>query len=71
MKIGNGFARNVSIFDVDNSSSPHTDIRRNNFLVLGEESTEGIIDNIGAAEKIFSIDFCKSKTILLRFTSQW
>ena len=28
-----GFARNVVFFGVDNSSSPHTDYRKNNFLV--------------------------------------
>ena len=33
---GNDLARNVVIFGVDNSSSSHTDNRKNNFLVLGE-----------------------------------
>ena len=34
---GNDFARNVVIFDVDNSSSSHTDNhKKNNFLVLAE-----------------------------------
>ena len=33
----NNFARNVVIFGFDNSSLHHTDDRKNNFLVLGEE----------------------------------
>ena len=35
----NGSARNVVIFGVGNSSSSHTDNRKNNFLVLGEDPT--------------------------------
>ena len=35
------FARNV-IFYIDNSSSSHTDNRKNNFLVVGEGLTQGI-----------------------------
>ena len=48
---GNGFARNVVIFGVDNSSSYQTDNGKNNFLVLGEGPTQGINDSTGAAEK--------------------
>ena len=33
---GNASARNVVIFGVDNSSSSHTDNRKNGFLVLSE-----------------------------------
>ena len=33
---GNDFARNVVIFDVDNSSSTYTNNQINNFVVLGE-----------------------------------
>ena len=33
---GNDSARNVMIFGVDNSSSSHSDNRKNNFLILGE-----------------------------------
>ena len=46
----NGFARNVIIFGVDNSSSSHSDNRKNNFLVLGEGPTYGIDRNFGAPE---------------------
>ena len=48
---GNGFARNIIIFGVDNSSSYHTDNGKNNFLVFGEGPTQGINDSTGAAEK--------------------
>ena len=33
---GDDSARNVAVFGVDNSSSSHTDNRKNKFLVLGE-----------------------------------
>ena len=45
-------ARNVIIFGVDNSSWPHIDNRKNEFLVLGEVPTEGFNGSVGAAEKI-------------------
>ena len=35
----NEFARNFIIFGVDNSSSSHSDNRRNNFLILGGRPT--------------------------------
>ena len=33
---GNDFARNVTIFYIDDNSSSHTDNCKNNFFVLGE-----------------------------------
>ena len=39
---GGGFARNVIIFGVDNTLSPHAENRKNNCLVLGEGPTFGI-----------------------------
>ena len=50
------------IFGVDNSSSSHTDNRKNNFLVLGEGPTSGINNTIGAAEKKISFNFSKANT---------
>ena len=47
----NDFARNVVIFGVDKGSLSHTDNGKNNFLVLGEDPTQGINDSTGAAEK--------------------
>ena len=49
------------MFGVDNSSSSHTDNRKNN-LVLGEGLNENINGSICAAEKKFSINFSKAKT---------
>ena len=49
--IGNDFARNAVIFGVNNSSSSHTDNRKNNFLELGEGPTQGINNSTGSAEK--------------------
>ena len=50
------------IFGGDNSSSSHTDNRKNNFLVLGEGPTSGINNTIGAAEKKISFNFSKANT---------
>ena len=50
-----GFARNVRIFDVDNSLSSYTSNWKNNFLILGE----GINDTTGAAEKPFLVGLVK------------
>ena len=38
----NDTARNVLIFGVNNSPSSNNDTPKNNFLVLGERTTEGI-----------------------------
>ena len=49
---GNHVARNLVIIGVDdNSSSSHTDNRKNYLLVLGEGPTQGINDSTGATEK--------------------
>ena len=58
---GNDFARIVLIFGFDNSSSYHTDDRKNNLLILGEWNTFGLNGSFGAPEKKFSINFCKEK----------
>ena len=58
----NDAARNVIIFGVDNSSSPHVDNRKNNFLVLGEGPTFVINGSFGSPNKMFSINFSKSNT---------
>ena len=50
-------ARNVIIFGFDNSSSSHSDNRKDNFLVLGEGRTYGIDGTFGAPEKKFNINF--------------
>ena len=60
--ISTEFVRNVKIFEVDNSSSPHADNSKNILLVLGEGATDDINSSIGAAEEKFSIDFSKAQT---------
>ena len=52
MSFDNDFAKNVIIFGVDNSSSSHSDNRRNNFFILGEGPTFGINGNFGFREKV-------------------
>ena len=42
----NDSARNVTIFDVDDSSLSHTNNRKNNFLVLGEGNTLVLMEGL-------------------------
>ena len=46
-------------FDVDNSSSYHTNNRKNNFLVSGEIPTYGVNESFGSPEKNFSTNVSK------------
>ena len=59
-KFDNDTARNVIIFDFDNTLSYHAVNGKNNFLVLGEGPTFGNNGNFGSPEKKFSINFSKA-----------
>ena len=59
---GNDYAMDVVTFGVVDSSSCHTDNRKNNFLVLGEWPTYGINGRFGTPEKKFSINFSQVMT---------
>ena len=48
---GNGTARNVIIFGVDNSSSSYVGNLKNNFLILGKGPTFGNNGSFGAPKK--------------------
>ena len=48
---GNDFTGNAVIFEIDNSSSSHSESRKNNFLVLGEGPTYGINGSFGSPGK--------------------
>ena len=50
------------IFDVDNSSSSHSDNRKNNLLVLGEGPSFEINGSFRLPEKRFSINFTKANS---------
>ena len=56
-----GFAKNVSIFGVDNSSSSHTDNLKNDFLILGKGNTFGNNGCFGASEKKVALIFLKQR----------
>ena len=58
----NDTARNVIIFDVDNSSSSHSDNQKNDFLVFGKAPTFGINGRFGTPEKKFDINFSNANT---------
>ena len=51
MEFDNDYARNVIIFDVDNSSLSQADNLKDNFLVLGDRDTLGIYRSFCAPEK--------------------
>ena len=54
--IGNEIGRNVIIFGVDMSSSPHIDNKKKDILILGKGPTQGLEHTL-SAEKIYSINF--------------
>ena len=55
---------NVVIFGVDNSSLSHSGNHKNNFLILNEVPTFGIIGSLGSPEKNFSFNFTKAKSFV-------
>lgn len=57
------FARNIVIFGADNSSSRHSDNRRNNFLVIGHETTDVINNSVATVEKKLVVNFAKSNLL--------
>ena len=56
--IGNDTGRNVIIFGVDMSSSPHIDNKKKDILVLGKGPTQRLEHTL-TAEKLYSINFAK------------
>ena len=58
---GNDFARNVVIFGFGNSSSSHTDNRKNYFLELGEGTTSGINRSFSSPEKSLVFTLVKQR----------
>ena len=58
---GNDFARNFVIFGVDNSSLSHTNIRKNNFLLLHEGPSDDINNNTGVTVKKIVITLVKKR----------
>ena len=59
---GNDSARNVIIFEFDNSSSSHTDNLKNEILILGNGQSFGINGSFGASEKKIEINFSNVTT---------
>ena len=55
---GNVVGRNVIIFGVDMSSSPHIDNQKKGILILGKGSTQGL-EHALTAEKMNSINLPK------------
>ena len=61
---GNVVGRNVIIFGVDMSSSPHIDNQKKGILILGKGSTQGLEHTL-TAEKMHSINLPKNKKFCL------
>ena len=51
----------IMIFGVDNSSSTHTDNRKNNILILGKGPTDGLVDITISVEAECSIKFNETR----------
>ena len=64
LSFNDGFARNVTILGVDNSSSSHTENVTSAFSPLGKGDTFGINGSFDAPEKKIGINFSKAKTKL-------
>ena len=54
-----GTDRNVIIFGVDMSSSPHIDNKGKDILILGKVPTQGLGEHLLPAEKMYPINFNK------------
>ena len=67
---GGGFGRNVLIFGVDMSSSPHIDNKKNEILVPRKGPTQGLEYTL-TAEKMYSINFTLTKKTFIKFALQW
>ena len=63
--------KNVSIFGGgDNSLSAHTDYRKKDVLVLGEEPTDGLDNTVITGDAKHSVDITKSRRKLSESTLQ-
>ena len=58
----NNYTTRTVILGFDNSSSPHTDNFKNDFLILSEGPTFGINGSFGSSKKSFNINFTGAKT---------
>ena len=59
--IGNEIGRNVIVFGVDMSSSPHIDNKKKDISILGKGPTQGLEHTL-TTEKLYSINFTKEDT---------
>ena len=61
--VGNGFPRNVIIFEVDMSSSVHVDNKGKYILILVKGPTQGLCEHSLTVKKMYPINFTKNKEI--------
>lgn len=55
IKFSNDFAKNVKLFDIDNSLLSHTDDRNNKCLVLDWGTPDDIMINVSLYRKIVAL----------------
>ena len=65
--VGDEVGKNVIIFGVDMSSSPHIDNRKKYILILDKDLTQGLEHTL-AAKKLYSINFTKENS---KFYLSW
>ena len=59
MNFGYDYARNVTLFGVDNSSSPHADNLKNSFLVLVKEILFALMEDLVHQKKTLALILVK------------
>ena len=59
MNFGYDYARNVILFGVDNSSSPHADNLKNSFLVLVKEILFALMEDLVHQKKTLALILVK------------
>ena len=59
---GGGYGQNVIIFGGDRNSSPHTDNKEKDILILGIGPTQGLGEYSLTAEKMYLINFTNRYT---------
>ena len=69
--IGDEVGRNMIVFGVDMSSSPHTDNKKKDILILGKGPIQGLEHTL-TAEKLCSVNFTKENTkFFFELALQW
>ena len=61
MSNGNGLGKDLMIFEVENSSSMHSDNRQKKVLILGKGLTDGLDGTVLTVKTEYNINFSKQQ----------